>query len=174
MGFTPLCGVPMGTRSGDIDPSVVEYLCHKKGYDLAQAIEYLNKKCGVAGVSGVSSDFRDLTKAAAEGNERARLALDIFNYQCKKYIGSYAAAMDGVDCVVFTAGIGENTAEVRSAICRDMDFFGIKIDETKNLTKNDGSIRDITGKGSKVKVLIIPTNEELVIARETKALVEGK
>lgn len=174
MGFTPLCGVPMGTRSGDIDPSVVEYLCHKKSYDLAQAIEYLNKKCGVAGVSGVSSDFRDLTKAAAEGNERARLALDIFNYQCKKYIGSYAAAMDGVDCVVFTAGIGENTAEVRSAICRDMDFFGIKIDETKNLTKNDGSIRDITGKGSKVKVLIIPTNEELVIARETKALVEGK
>lgn len=174
MGFTPLCGVPMGTRSGDIDPSVVEYLCHKKNLTLEQAIDYLNKKCGVAGVSGVSSDFRDLTKAASEGNERARLALDIFNYQCKKYVGSYIAAMNGIDCLVFTAGIGENTASVRSEICRDMDFFGISIDEEKNNTKNNGSIRDISAKSSKVKVLIIPTNEELVIARETKALVEGK
>ena len=174
MGFTPLCGVPMGTRSGDIDPSVVEYLCHKKNFTLEQAIEYLNKKCGVDGVSGVSSDFRDLTKAAAEGNGRAELALNIFNYQCKKYIGSYVAAMNGLDCLVFTAGIGENTAVVRSAICNDMEFFGIKIDEKKNDTKNEGKIRDITANDGKVKVLIIPTNEELVIARETKALVEGK
>ena len=174
MGLTPLCGVPMGTRSGDIDPSVVEYLSHKKNFSIEQAVDYLNKKCGVAGVSGVSSDFRDLIKAADEGNARARLALDVFNYQCKKYIGSYAAAMNGVDCIVFTAGIGENTTVVRSAICKDMDFLGIKIDEAKNNTKNDGTIRDITADGAKVKVLVIPTNEELVIARETKALVESK
>lgn len=174
MGFTPLCGVPMGTRAGDIDASVVEYLCNKKNWSVEQAVNYLNKKCGVAGISGVSSDFRDLCKAAEEGNERARLALDVFNYQCKKYVGSYAAAMNGVDCIVFTAGIGENTVSVRSAICKDMDYLGVKIDEDKNNTKNDGSIRDITAKDGKVRVLVIPTNEEVVIARETKALVEAK
>ena len=170
MGFTPLAGVPMGTRSGDIDPAVAEYLAKKEGKDIAEMLTYLNKNCGMAGVSGVSSDFRDLTKASDEGNKRAKLALDMFSYHCKKYIGAYSAVMNGVDCIVFTAGVGENTPCVRSAICQNMQYLGLEIDEEKNLEKNDGSIRDITGKGSKVKVLIIPTNEELVIARETVEL----
>lgn len=173
MGFTPLAGVPMGTRSGDIDPAVLEYLAAKKNYTLLDCINYLNKQCGVAGISGVSSDFRDLIKAADEGNERAKLALDVFSYNVKKYIGSYIAALDGLDCLVFTAGIGENTVSVREAICANMDYFGIKIDKEKNLMKNDGTIHDISAADSKVKVLVIPTNEELVIARETKELLEG-
>ncbi len=167
MGFTPLAGVPMGTRSGDIDPAVVEYLAQKENLTIAQALNYLNKKSGVAGISGVSSDFRDLTAAADKGNKRAKLALDMFSYSCKKYVGAYAAAMNGVDCIVFTAGVGENTPCVREAICENMDYIGLSIDKEKNLEKNNGAIRDITGKGSKVKVLIIPTNEEVVIARET-------
>lgn len=122
------------------------------------------------GVSGVSSDFRDLTAAAAAGNDRARLALDMFNYACKKYVGAYAAAMNGVDCLVFTAGVGENTPMVREGICENMQYLGLEIDEAKNEEKNNGAIRDITGRNSKVKVLIIPTNEELVIARETMDL----
>ena len=170
MGFTPLAGVPMGTRSGDIDSAVVEYLAAKKGWTLSETLTYLNKKCGVAGVSGVSSDFRDLTAARDAGNKRAALALDMFSYACKKYVGAYAAAMNGVDCIVFTAGVGENTPCVRSAICADMQYIGLCIDEEKNNMKNNGAIRDITGEGSKVKVLIIPTNEELVIARETVEL----
>ena len=141
---------------------------------MLDCINYLNKNCGVAGISGVSSDFRDLTKAANEGNERAKLAIDVFVYNVKKYIGSYIAAMDGIDCLVFTAGIGENTYVVRKAICDNMDYFGIRIDETANEKKNDGTIHDITAKDSRVKVLIIPTNEELVIARETKELLETK
>ena len=173
MGFTPLAGVPMGTRSGDIDPAVLEYLAAKKHYTVLDCINYLNKQCGVAGISGVSSDFRDLTKAADEGNERAQLALDVFAYDVKKYIGSYIAAMDGLDCLVFTAGIGENTWLVREMICDNMDYFGIKIDKERNSKKNDGTIHDISAADSKVKVLVIPTNEELVIARETKELLEG-
>ena len=173
MGFTPLAGVPMGTRSGDIDPAVLEYLAAKKHYTVLDCINYLNKQCGVAGISGVSSDFRDLTKAADEGNERAQLALDVFAYDVKKYIGSYIAAMDGLDCLVFTAGIGENTWLVREMICDKMDYFGIKIDKERNSKKNDGTIHDISAADSKVKVLVIPTNEELVIARETKELLEG-
>ncbi len=170
MGFTPLAGVPMGTRSGDIDTAAAEYLAKKEGMDISGALTYLNKKCGMAGVSGVSSDFRDLTKAADEGNKRAKLALDLFSYSCKKYVGAYAAAMNGVDCIVFTAGVGENTPCVREAICENMQYLGLEIDKEKNLEKNNGAIRDITGKNSKVKVLIIPTNEELVIARETVEL----
>ena len=170
MGFTPLAGVPMGTRSGDIDPAVVEYLAQKENLTIAQALNYLNKKSGMAGVSGVSSDFRDLTAAADKGNKRAKLALDMFAYSCKKYVGAYAAAMTGVDCIVFTAGVGENTPCVREAICENMQYLGLEIDKEKNLEKNNGAIRDITGKNSKVKVLIIPTNEELVIARETVEL----
>ncbi len=170
MGFTPLAGVPMGTRSGDIDSAVVEYLAGKEGWTVAEALTYLNKKCGMAGVSGVSSDFRDLTKASDEGNYRAKLALDMFAYACKKYVGSYSAVMNGVDCIVFTAGVGENTPVVRSAICSGMEYLGLSIDEEKNKEKNNGQIRDISGKDSKVKVLIIPTNEELVIARETVEL----
>lgn len=170
MGFTPLAGVPMGTRSGDIDPAVAEYLAQKEGLTFAQAINYLNKKGGVAGISGVSSDFRDLTAARDKGNKRAALALDMFSYACKKYVGAYAAAMNGVDCIVFTAGVGENTPCVREAICENMQYIGLEIDKEKNNEKNNGKIRDITGKNSKVKVLIIPTNEELVIARETVEL----
>lgn len=170
MGFTPLAGVPMGTRSGDIDPAVVEYLAQKKGLTLAEAITYLNKKGGVAGISGVSSDFRDLRAAKAQGNKRAALALDMFTYACKKYVGAYTAAMNGVDCIVFTAGVGENTPSVIEAVCGDMDYIGLELDKEKNSAPNNGQIRDVTGKNSKVKVLIIPTNEELVIARETVEL----
>lgn len=170
MGFTPLAGVPMGTRSGDVDPAIVEYLAKKEGMDISQAMAYLNKKCGVAGISGVSSDFRDLTAARDQGNDRARLALDMFTYQCKKYVGAYAAAMNGVDCIVFTAGVGENTPCVRAAICENMQYLGLEIDEKNNEKKCNGNMLDVTGKNSKVKVLVIPTNEELMIARETVEL----
>ena len=170
MGFTPLAGVPMGTRSGDIDVAAAEYLAKKEGISFSEVLNYLNKKCGVAGVSGVSSDFRDLTIAAAEGNKRAKLALDVFAYNCKKYIGAYTAAMNGIDCLVFTAGIGENNMQVREMICENMEFFGIEIDKEKNLQKNNGEVRDITGENAKIKILIIPTNEELVIARDTLEL----
>lgn len=171
MGFTPLAGVPMGTRSGDIDYAAAEYIARKEGMDVSQMLTYLNKECGMKGISGGYSDFRDLTARAGAGDKRSILALDMFSYSCKKYVGAYAAAMNGLDCLVFTAGVGENTHEVREAICKDMQYLGLEIDEEKNLLKNDGSIRDITGKNSKVRVLIIPTNEELVIARETLALV---
>ncbi len=170
MGFTPLAGVPMGTRSGDIDCAAAEFIANKEGMSLSEVMTYLNKKCGMAGVSGVSSDFRDLTKAASEGNDRARLALDMFSYSCKKYVGAYAAAMNGVDCIVFTAGVGENTPCVRKAICDNMQYLGLEIDDEKNNQKNNGEIRDLTGSNSKVKILVIPTNEELVIARETVEL----
>ncbi len=154
MGFTPLAGVMMGTRSGDIDASAVEFLARKKGLSHSEMVTYLNKKCGVAGVSGVSSDFRDLCAGAEDGNERCALALEMFAYQTKKFVGSYAAVMGGLDCIVFTAGIGENTPT----------------DDKANLMKNDGTIRVISAKDSKVAVLVIPTNEELVIARETAEL----
>ncbi len=170
MGFTPLAGVPMGTRSGDIDFAAAEYLAKKEGMSLAEVSSYLNKKCGMLGVSGVSSDFRDLGKAAAEGNHRAQLALDLFIYNCKKYVGAYAAAMNGVDCIVFTAGVGENNVAVRSGVCADMQYLGIELDEEKNAMPNSGSTREISSANSKVKVLVIPTNEELVIARETVQL----
>lgn len=170
MGFTPLAGVPMGTRSGDIDAAAVEFLCKKKGMDIHEALTYLNKKCGMLGVSGVSSDYRDLTAAAKEGNYRAQLALNMFAYDCKKYIGSYMAALGGLDVIVFTAGVGENTVSVRAGILSDLQAFGIELDEEKNDFKNDGTIHEISKDGAKVKVLVIPTNEELVIARETAAL----
>lgn len=171
MGFTPLAGVPMGTRSGDIDFAAVEFLCRKKGMNLEEGLAYLNKKCGMLGLSGVSSDFRDLTAAKAEGNDRARLALDSFAYACKKYVGGYMAALGGVDCIVFTAGVGENTPTVRKAVLEHMEAFGIVLDDEANERKNDGTIHEISAKNSKVKVLVIPTNEELVIARETAAAV---
>ncbi|MCD8041360.1 MAG: acetate kinase [Clostridia bacterium] len=170
MGFTPLAGVLMGTRSGDIDASAVEFLARKKGMSHSEIITYLNKKCGVAGISGVSSDFRDLIAGADAGNERCKLALDMFAYQTKRFIGSYAAAMGGLDCIVFTAGIGENTPVIRAGACEGLEFLGVKLDAAKNAGKNDGSIREISTADSKVKVLVIPTNEELVIARETAEL----
>ncbi len=170
MGFTPLAGVPMGTRSGDIDFAAVEYLCMKKGMSLEEGLAYLNKKCGMLGVSGVSSDFRDLSAAAKLKNDRARLALDMFEYDCKKYVGSYMAVLGGLDCVVFTAGVGENTPAVRKGILSNMEAFGIVLDDGKNALPNDGTIHEISADNSKVKVLVIPTNEELVIARETAEL----
>ena len=170
MGFTPLAGVLMGTRSGDIDASAVEFLAKKKGLSHSEVITYLNKECGVAGISGVSSDFRDLIKGAKKGNARCALALDMFAYQTKKFIGAYAAAMGGLDCIVFTAGIGENTPKVREDVCKGLEFLGVKFSSKANKAPNDGSIREISKSNSKVKVLIIPTNEELVIARETAAL----
>ena len=171
MGFTPLDGVLMGTRSGCIDASAVEFLARKKGLNAADMVTYLNKQCGVLGISGVSSDFRDLIAGAEAGNERCRLALDMFAYQTKKFVGSYAAAMGGLDCIVFTAGIGENTPTVREGVCEGLEFLGVKLDKEANNGKNTGAIREISTPDSKVKVLIIPTNEELVIARETLALV---
>ena len=170
MGFTPLAGVLMGTRSGDIDASAVEFLARKKGLSHADMVTYLNKQCGVAGISGVSSDFRDLIAGEESGNERCALALDMFAYQTKKFVGAYAAAMGGLDCIVFTAGIGENTPTVRADVCHGLEFLGVKFDDKANDAKNDGSIRVISTKDSKVAVLIIPTNEELVIARETAEL----
>ncbi len=170
MGFTPLAGVPMGTRSGDIDVAAIDFLCHKKGMTMDEGLNYLNKKCGMFGVSGISSDFRDLTAASEKGDYRATLALNMFAYSCKKYVGAYMAALGGLDCIVFTAGVGENTPTVRKAVLSNMEAFGIILDDEKNAQKNDGKIHEISAKDSKVKVLVIPTNEELVIARETAAL----
>ncbi len=172
MSFTPLGGVPMGTRSGDLDPAIVEFLCKKHGFTVSECVNYLNKMSGVSGLSGVSSDFRDLSSAKAEGNHRAELALDVFTYSCKKYVGAYAAAMGGIDCLVFTAGIGEHDAYVRYEVAKNLEFMGVKVDEFKNNNLSDG-INDITAEEGKVKVLVIPTNEELVIARDTKAIVES-
>ena len=171
MGLTPLEGVPMGTRCGSMDPAIVEFIANTEGIDTSATLTLLNKKSGVAGVSGVSSDFRDLAKAAAEGNERAQLALDLFTYNVKKYIGAYAAAMGGVDCIVFTAGVGENSPALREIMLDGLDYMGISINKEENQKR--GSFLDITGAGSKVKVFVIATNEELVIARDTKRLVEG-
>ena len=169
MSFTPLGGVPMGTRSGDLDPAIVEFLGQKYNMSVSETLNYLNKKSGVMGLSGVSSDFRDLTAAAKEGNHRAALALEVFSYSCKKYLGAYAAALGGVDCVVFTAGVGEHVTHVRKAIAENMEYMGMAIDDYKNEHIGDG-IADISAADSKVKVLVIPTNEELVIARDTKRL----
>ena len=167
MGFTPLDGTIMGTRTGSMDPAVVTYLADE-GLDSKQINTLMNKESGVYGVSGVSSDFRDLTEAAKNGNSRAALALDMFSYQVKKYIGSFAAAMGGVDTVVFTAGVGEHDAETREAITEGLEFLGIKIDKAKN-NNND---TDISAEGATVKTLVIPTNEELMIAKETLELVK--
>ena len=167
MGFTPLAGVPMGTRSGDIDFAAAEYIAKKEGMDVSETLTYLNKKCGMLGVSGVSSDFRDLTNASDEGNYRAQLALQMFAYGTKKYIGAYAAALNGVDVLVFTAGIGENDDRIRAASLKDMEYLGVKLDPERNAHCPRGTISEIQAKDSKVKILVIPTNEELVIARET-------
>ncbi len=158
----------MGTRSGDIDYAAAEYIAKKEGMNVSEMLTYLNKKSGMLGVSGVSSDFRDLGKAAQEGNYRAKLALEMFCYACKKYIGSYTAALNGVDAIVFTAGVGENDEYVRAHTLKNMDFFGIKLDLQKNDTCPRGTISEIQADDSKVKIIVIPTNEELAIARETK------
>ena len=171
MGFTPLAGLPMGTRSGDLDAGILEYLMHKHGYDIDKMLNILNKKSGVEGISGVSSDFRDLETAANEGNDRAQLALDVFAYSVKKLIGSYAAAMGGVDAVIFTAGVGENDPGTRAKAVAGLEFMGIQIDPEKNNVR--GKEVDVAAAGSRARVLVIPTNEELMIAQDTAALVKG-
>ncbi len=169
MGFTPLAGLPMGTRSGDIDAGILEYLMGKYGMDIKEMLTILNKKSGVLGVSGVSSDFGDLEEAFEKGNERAGLAVDMFNYGVKKLIGAYAAAMGGVDAIIFTAGVGENSASQRMDIASGLEFMGVKMDEDANKVR--GEERVISAPDSKVTVLLIPTNEELMIAMDTAALV---
>lgn len=169
MGFTPLDGVPMGTRTGSMDPAVMTFLMNK-GMSAKEIDNLVNKQSGVAGVSGVSSDFRDLTAAADAGNDKAELALDMFTYQVKKYIGSYAAAMGGIDAVVFTAGVGENDARARKAIVSGLEFMGIKICDAKNETR--GTV-DISADDATVKTLVIPTDEEMMIAIDTKKIAEG-
>lgn len=169
MGFTPLDGLAMGTRCGTIDPAVVTFLMNKEGLSADEMDTIMNKKSGVLGISGVSSDFRDLDDAVAQGNERAELALEIFAYQVKKFIGAYACAMAGIDAIVFTAGIGENNSKIRSMVCKGLEFLGAKIDEEKNNIK--GAEKDVSTDDSKVKIFVIPTNEELAIAKETKKLV---
>ena len=170
MGFTPLQGLAMGTRSGTIDPAVISFLMEKEKMTVKDISDFLNKKSGVLGVSGVSSDFRDVQEAAENGNNRAMLALDIFCYKVKRFIGDYIGIMNGADAVVFTAGIGENNDLVRSKIVKDMDFLGIEVDMEKN--KVIGKEIDISVPGSRVKTLVIPTNEELAIARETQKLLK--
>jgi acetate kinase len=169
MGFTPLAGILMGTRSGDIDPAIVDFLAKKEGVDASEVTNILNKESGALGVSGKSSDFRDVRANADAGSENSRLSLDIFTYGIKKYIGAYAAAMGGLDVVAFTAGIGENDANTRAEAISGLEFLGIKIDPAKNAAR--GTV-DISADGSKVKVLVIPTNEELMIALETEKLVK--
>ena len=168
MGFTPLAGVPMGTRSGDLDAGILEFLMNKYGMDIKEMLNVLNKKSGVQGVSGVSSDFRDLGAAADNGNSRAALALDMFAYSVKKYIGSYAAAMGGADAIIFTAGVGENDGPCRMAIASGLEFMGVKMDADANNVRGKEAI--ISAIDSKVKVLLIPTNEDLMIALDTAAL----
>ncbi len=170
MGLTPLEGLVMGTRSGELDPAIIDFVGKKEGLSLDEMNEVLNKKSGMLGISGVSSDGRDLEAAAETGNKRAQLALDVFDYRVIKYIGAYAAAMNGVDAIAFTAGIGENNIKMRKDVCSSLTYLGVKLDEEKNNVR--GEERIISADDSKVQVLLVPTNEELAIARETLALVK--
>ena len=172
MGFTPLDGVIMGTRCGSIDPAIVPYIMEKEGYTPAEMSEYMNKKCGFLGISGISSDSRDIEAAILEGNERAYIAASTLAYQCKKFIGSYAAAMNGLDAVVWTSGMGENNPELRDRACADMEYYGIKIDRALNAkTHHQPNTVELSTPDSKVKVYVLPTNEELMIASDTEEIV---
>ena len=171
MGFTPLVGLPMGTRVGELDPGAMQYVMNKHGLGIDEMLNILNKKSGVLGVSGVSSDFRDLEAAAEEGNERAKLALDMFDYAVAKVVGSYAAAMNGVDAIIFTAGVGENAPTTRAGISSYLGYLGAELDEEANAKR--GEDRCISKAGSKVQLWVIPTNEELVIARDTRDIVSA-
>ncbi len=170
MGFTPLEGLVMGTRCGDIDPQIITYLMAKEGKTIEEMNNIMNRKSGVLGISGVSSDFRDVEEAAEAGNERAALALDIYHMNVKKYIASYAAVLGSVDAVIFTAGLGENGIESREAICENLEFMGLKLDTEKNKVRGKDTI--VSTDDSQVKVLVVPTNEELMIARDTLELVK--
>lgn len=173
MGMTPLAGLMMGTRSGSIDPGIIEYIAHKEGLSVDETLTVLNKKSGVYGVSGyLSSDFRDLEAAANKGDKKAELAMKAFVYRIIMYVGGYVAAMDGVDCIAFTAGVGENSPTIRTMICNYLFYLGVQIDQKKNQTR--GEEIEISTDVSKVKVLVIPTNEELMIARDTVAILEGR
>ena len=171
MGLSPLAGVPMGTRSGDIDPCVVQFICNKYGMSVDDCLTMLNKKSGVLAMSGVSSDFRDLEDGASKGNEDCRLALDKFCYEVAKYVGAYAAALTGIDVLTFTAGVGENAPNTRAAICEYLGFMGVKIDPEKNQVRGKETL--ISTPDSKVQVWVIPTNEELMIAQDTAELVNA-
>ena len=171
MGFTPLEGIAMGTRCGSIDPAIITYIMQELNLTIDEVNDLMNKKSGVLGISGVSSDFRDIEKAAwKDGNHRAQLALDIFCYKVKKFIGSYAAVMGGVDAIIFTAGLGENSPETREDICNGLEFLGAVLDKSKNNVR--GKAAEISTDDSKTKIFVIPTNEELVIARDTEALIK--
>ena len=170
MGFTPLDGVLMGTRCGAVDPSAVTYVADKHGFTPDEMSQYMNKKSGFLGVSGVSSDNRDINEAAENGNERAMLASDMLAYEIQRYIGAYTAAMNGVDAVLFTGGIGENSWEVRERVCQNMEYFGIKIDADLNKATR-GKLQKLSTPDSKTEVWVVPTNEELLIARDTLALI---
>ncbi len=171
MGFTPLAGLAMGTRSGTIDPSIISYIMDKKHMSVEEVNDYLNKNSGILGVSGISSDFRDLIKAKDEGHKRAQLALNIFAYRVKKYICEYVGVMGGIDALIFTAGVGENNAYIREAITNNLDIFGIKMDKRKNNAAKGEA--DVSKDRSNVRILIIPANEELEIARQCKSLLEA-
>ncbi len=168
MGFTPLEGLVMGTRSGEVDPAIVPFIMEKEHMDIHEVEEYLNRRSGILGISGRSSDFRDLEAAAAEGDERSQLAIDIFAYRVKKYIGGYASALGGVDAIVFTAGLGENSPSMRDKICSGLEYLGTRIDPDRNQTR--GKAQEISVPRSSVKIFVIPTNEELVIARDTSII----
>lgn len=174
MGFTPLEGLMMGTRSGDIDPSVVEYLCDKKGMSVKEAINYLNKKSGIVGVSGVSSDMRELNDAIKAGNKRAKLALEMVCYRISKYVGAMLAVMNGADAIVFTAGVGENQEDLREAVLDQLSFAGVTFDREKNNHLPRGTVEELSLPTSKIKVYRIPTNEELLIARDTLEITQTK
>ena len=171
MGLSPLAGVPMGTRSGDIDPCVVQFICNKYGMSVDECLTMLNKKSGVLALSGVSSDFRDLEAGAEKGDENCRLALDKFCYEVAKYVGAYAAALNGLDMITFTAGVGENGPDTRKAVCDYLGFMGVKIDPEKNNVRGKEAL--ISTPDSKVQVWVIPTNEELMIAQDTAELVKA-
>ena len=170
MGLTPLAGVMMGSRSGDIDPSAVTFLMEKLNMQPQEMADFLNKKSGVLGITGISSDMREIESAAAEGNERAKLALNIYNYRIKKYIGAYAAAMGGVDIIVWTAGVGENQVGTRLEACSGLEFLGVKMDAEANKVRGEEAI--ISTPDSKVTVCVIPTDEELMIAKDTMNLLK--
>ncbi len=172
MGFTPLEGLVMGTRTGDLDPAIALFLMEKEGLSTQEVNDLFNRKSGFLGLSGLSNDVRDLRAAAAKGHKRARIALEVYPYRVKKRIGSYTAAMGGVDAIVFTAGIGENDPQMRADICTGLEFLGVDIDPQKNEATR-GKAGDISAESAKVRVLVIPTNEELMIARETKQVVEA-
>ena len=171
MGFTPLAGLPMGTRAGGLDAGILQYVMNKYGLSIDEMLNVLNKKSGVEGLSGVSSDFRDLENAAAEGNEKASLSREKFAYEVKKYVGAYAAAMGGVDAIIFTAGVGENDKAIRAMVCKGLEYMGVKLDDEANSVRGKETV--ISTADSKVKVLLIPTNEELMIAMDTASIVKG-